>query len=316
MARRVHMGILLMICVTLYGMIGFHWLYHAPWLLGLYFTMAVISTVAGVTPHLLSQIIFSTILVVVGTATWIFWVSILVSVIVESDLGYLQEIRRRRRVKRMRNHFIVLGAGQVGRSIASELRDQGETVVVADTDRERVAHMEEEGFMALHLDRIDQAGGHLVNLESARGLALALPDDAQNLYAYLSARDVNPDILVVARAQKPQAAHYLRSLGVERVILPDIVSGRRMARMLIKPVAHDLLMAMLNEEGVQLTEIPVDDRSRIAHQKVAQVRHIFGDDVTLIGYWRNGKTHMGPRADETIRPGDTIILVQSVAAAE
>ncbi len=315
MYRRVQWGTALILGVTLYGTVGFHLISHVPWLLALYYVAVVISTVgdAGIHPKTPEATLFTLILVVVGTAAWIFWVSILVSLIVEVDLGYYQEQRWKRRVARMEGHFIVLGAGQVGRSIAMELRDQGETVVMADVDRDRVTRIVKEGFMAFHIERLGQDGGSVVNLKTARGLALALPDDAQNLYAYLSARDINPDILVVARASTPQAAHYLQTLGVERVILPDIGTGRRLARMLVKPVAHDLLMAMLNEEGIQLNEVLVAEDSGMANQQVSQVRQIFGEDVTLIGYWRDGTTHMGPKAHEEIKPGDTLILVQSVS---
>ena len=313
MYRRVRLATILLVLVVAYGTLGFHWLKNVSWLLAFYYTVAVMSTVSdpGISPRTPAAIIFTSILVIVGTMEWIFWVSILVSTIVETDLGYLQERRWKRKVGAMRDHFVVLGAGQVGRSIAAELRAQGETVVMADTDAERVARVIHEGYIAFHVERIDHDGGETVNLATARGLALALPDDAQNLYAYLSARDINPHIMVVARAQTAEAAHYLNTLGVDRVILPDVVSGRRMAHMLVKPVAHDLLMAILNEEGVQLNEVMVTEDSQMAYQPVEQVRQIFGQDVTLIGYWREGTTHMGPKAQDLIRPGDTLILVQS-----
>jgi voltage-gated potassium channel len=311
MGRRVRLGIGLLAAVLLYGGLGFHELLHDSWLQSLFNTVAVMSTVRGVTAARPIPLVFLTVLMVVGTAVWIFWVSIVVSIIVQNDLGFLQEMRRKGQVRRMKDHFVVLGAGQVGRSIALELREQGESVIVADTDPDRIARMAADGFLTAKLDRVDLAGGVEVNIASARGVALAWPDDAQNLYAYLSVKDVNPQILVVARAQTAQAAHYLRSLGIERVILPDIASGRRMARMLTKPVAHDLLMAMLEEEGVQVTEVLVDDRSDMAHQPVAQVRQVFGEDVTLIGLWREGKTHMGPRASDIIHPGDTLILLHA-----
>ncbi len=311
MGRRVRLGLLLLAVVLSYGVLGFHGLIHDSWLISLFNAVAVMSTVGGVAAHGEVPLIFLTILIVVGTAVWIFWVSIMVSFIVERDLGFLQEMRRKAQVKRMTNHFVVLGAGQVGRSVARELRDQAESVIVADTDAERLKRMAAEGFLTVKLDHVDLAGGIEVNISKARGVALAWPDDAQNLYAYLSVKDVNPAILVVARAQTAQAAHYLRSLGVERVILPDIASGRRMARMLTKPVAHDLLMAMLEEEGVQVTEVLVDDQSGMANQPVAHVRQVFGEDVTLIGLWRDGKTRMGPRASDLIHPGDTLILLHA-----
>lgn len=107
MYRRVQWGTALILGVTLYGTVGFHLISHVPWLLALYYVAVVISTVgdAGIHPKTPEATLFTLILVVVGTAAWIFWVSILVSLIVEVDLGYYQEQRWKRRVARMEGHF-------------------------------------------------------------------------------------------------------------------------------------------------------------------------------------------------------------------
>ncbi len=124
--------------------------------------------------------------------------------------------------------------------------------MVLDPDAFRIDRIRGLDFPALVIPGFDADALKIGNLPKARGIALALPDDAQNLYAYLTARDLNPDLLVVARAQTQESAHYLRNLGVTSIILPDLLTGRRIARMLAKPVAQDLLMALLNEEGVHI----------------------------------------------------------------
>ncbi|AUW93739.1 MAG: potassium channel protein [Sulfobacillus thermosulfidooxidans] len=294
------------------GILGFHMVYHAPWLLSMYFTIATMSTVSDsrLSPHGPIQIIFTTVMIAFGTGIWVFGLSLFVSYFLETDLGYFKERKMIREIGRLRQHFVIVGAGRVGESIARELTAMGEKVVMVDFEQSRVERVRKLGMQALVIANFDTEAMQQANLAHARGIALALPDDAQNLYAFLTARDANPDLQVVARAQTPESAHYLKSLGVERIILPDIVTGRRLARMLVKPVAQDLLMALLNEEGVHVQEIPVQADDAIANQPVQSVRDIYGEAVTLIGFWHDNHLHMAPRAQDIIVPGDTLILVQ------
>ncbi len=213
-------------------------------------------------------------------------------------------------VSRMRNHFVIVGAGRVGESIARELLSMEERVILVDFEMARVERVRQAGLIAFGITGFDADALKPANLAHARGIALALPDDAQNLYAFLTARDANPELQVVARAQTAESAHYLKNLGVDRIILPDIVTGRRLARMLVKPVAQDLLMALLNEEGVHVKEILVNTSDAMANQPVQKIRDIYGKEVTLIGYWHDEHLHMAPRAQDIILPGDTVILVQ------
>ncbi len=311
-SARIKWVVTLIFFVLLLGTFGFHEIYHARWDLAFYFIIAIMSTVSDprITPHGSTQLIFNTVVIIVGTGVWIFGLSIIVSYFLESDMGYFKERRTMRAIERMTDHFVIIGAGRVGESIAVELHQLGEQVVVLDPDASRIERIKGLGLPALIISGFDAEALKVANLPKARGFALALPDDAQNLYAYLTARDLNPDLLVVARAQTQESAHYLRNLGVNRIILPDLLTGRRIARMLAKPVAQDLLMALLNEEGVHVQEIYVSPGDPIANQPVQKVREIYGEAVTLIGYWHDSKLHMAPRAQDLIVPGDTVILVQ------
>lgn len=294
------------------GMVGFQEIYHVRWVYAFYFVIATMSTVGDprITPHSMIQLIFNTLIIIVGTGVWIFGLSIIVSYFLELDLGDFKERRAMRDIERMVNHFIIIGAGRVGESIALELAELGEDVVMLDPDPSRIERAKGIGLPALRISGFTADALKVAHLNKARGIALAMPDDAQNLYAYLTARDLNPHLLVVARAQTQESAHYLKNLGVDRIILPDLLAGRRMARMLAKPVAQDLLMALLNEEGVHVQEIYVNTGDPMDHQAVQKVREIYGEGVTLIGYWRDGKLRMAPRAQDIIVPGDTVILVQ------
>ena len=209
---------------------------------------------------------------------------------------------------------MVVGAGRVGRRVAQELTQGGAAVVIVDTDATRIAAVEGEATLAITLPAYDVEHVRRVRLDRAEGLALALPDDAQNLYAYLAAQDSNPGLRVVARAQTQESAHHLRRLGVGEVVLPDLAGGYRMGRMRLKPRAHELLRTLTDEAGVAVHEVEVDAGHPMANQPVRHVRQAFDASYTLLGYWREGATHLAPPADEVLHVGDVLILLQQGAS--
>jgi voltage-gated potassium channel len=318
MKIRIGLALGSLVGTLLFGMLTFRLLFHDPWLTAWYLTVAVMATVGDsrIRPLTTAQTVFTGGLIVFGAAFWMLSLSILVSHFLALDLGYFRERRLMMQIKRWTQHFVVVGAGRVGTSIAQELMAKGENVIIVDTLTDRIDRAKEAGLTAVLLHSLTTEAFQTTHLEEAKGIALALADDAQNLYAYLAARRLNQHLQVVARAQSMESAEYLRSLGIERIILPEVVGGRRMARMLTKPVAHDLLMALLNEEGAQVNEEQVEHTSAMANQPVKKVRDVYGDDFTLIGYWRSDSFKMAPKASDVILPGDTLVLIQGVAASD
>lgn len=309
--KRIAVGAAAVIAILVLGGLGMHWIYGAPWLLSLYWTLTLMTTAtdARLIPRTPLEIVFTGFLLVVGTALWIFWLSVVVSAFLTIDLAR-KERRLMDRLQSLHHHFVVLGAGKVGQSIARELQEAGATVVVTDTDRERVEALSTSDLFVVHLPAFDLDGARRLQLPKARGLALALPDDAQNLYAYLTARDLNSHLITVARAQSPESAHHLRQLGVTRVILPDLAGGRQLGRILLKPMADELLMSLVNEEGIRVHEVAVSDRHPMRDQPVSRIRTVFGPAHTLLGFWRNGVPHMAPSASVPIQKGDVLVLVE------
>jgi len=312
---RIGFGAALVAVVLGLGMIGFHSLYGVPWTLAFYWALSVVTTVgdARLVPRTSTEVLFTAAVLVFGAAGWIYWMSVVVAHFLAVDAGVRRERRMLDRLARLAGHYIVVGAGRVGQGILQELQEAGRTVVIVDRDAERIRAVREsypEAF-ALQVDTFDAEAARKVNVEKARGLALALPDDAQNLYAYLTAKRVNPNILTVARAQTLDSAEHLRQVGVDRIVLPDLAGGRRLGRILLKPAAHDLLMALVNEEGVRVHEIDLGPEHPLAFRPVRDLRAELGDGMMLVGFWRDGRIRVAPQADEILQPDDCLILVEA-----
>ncbi len=91
---------------------------------------------------------------------------------------------------------------------------------------------------------------------------------------------------------------------------PDLAGGNRLGRMLLKPRAHELIMAMLDEAGIVVHEVEVAPGHAMEGQEVRRVRQAFGSRHTLLGYWRRGATYVAPAAGDRIRAGDVLILLE------
>ena len=117
-------------------------------------------------------------------------------------------------------------------------------------------------------------------VDRARGFAACLPNDADNVYVVLTARDLNPSLRIVARAAEEQAEAKLLRAGANHVIAPTIIGGHRMAVALTKPAVSEFMDSITaNELGLGFEQVEVDAASHISWQGIA--RHPFGQSLTL-----------------------------------
>jgi voltage-gated potassium channel len=163
-------------------------------------------------------------------------VAVVVTVAIASDLvasGDLARARRRRRmtkkIQALKDHFILCGFGRVGRAVLAEYRRAGVGVIVIEIDARSAEELDELGVPYLIAD--PQNDGILENagIHRARGIICAVDSDAINAFIALSARTLNPALVVVARAADPGSVSKLTRVGVDHVVSPYALTGHRMA---------------------------------------------------------------------------------------
>jgi len=141
-------------------------------------------------------------------------------------------------MKRMKNHYIVCGGGRVGEHLSEKLKEEGKTVVVIDKDEAKVARMKNKGFHAVlgasnSEESLSQAG-----VEHAHSLAAVVGDDGDNLLTILTAKELNPEISIAARANDESIVSKLKHAGAEVVILPEVVGGIKLANAILGEIDH------------------------------------------------------------------------------
>ena len=214
-------------------------------------------------------------------------------------------------MSKLRNHFIVCGAGRVGSHLVRGLLGSGETFVVIERDAQRVAELIDLGVTVLVRDATLEESLREAGVEHARGLAACLPDDADNVYVVLTARDLNPQMHIVARAAEEQAEPKLIRAGANRVVAPTIIGGHRMAMALTKPAVDDFLGSITaNKLELAFEQLEVGPASILAGQKLSETNIRSELDIVVVSIRRSdGKILFNPSGDARIESGDILIAI-------
>jgi voltage-gated potassium channel len=213
----------------------------------------------------------------------------------------------------LRDHYVICGHGRLGTRIERELRARGESFVVVDWTqsleetflRQQIPHLIGD---ATHDDVLSRAG-----VERARGLVAALDSDASNVLAVLSARELNPGLLIVARANTEASESKLRRAGADRVVTPDAIGGHRLALALLRPAVHDLFNEIFSfgaQIAVDVGQLLIHEGSPFAGQTVAgcDLRRLRSVSILAVREPDGGFT-LNPDAERVVRPGETLILI-------
>lgn len=188
--------------------------------------------------------------------------------------GELSEITRRRRVRRevsgLADHYIVCAYGRVGRSVVRELSRQGVAFVVVDTDPGLEHRLQADGIPHVIADPSEEQVLYTLGVERAQALICAVDSDETNVYITLTARAINPQLTIVARASRTHTRQALEKAGADHVISPYEVSGRRMASLSLRPSLLDFIEMVTVGPGLRLDEIVLRDGSPLIGVTIAE----------------------------------------------
>lgn len=188
--------------------------------------------------HLLTKAVFVT-LAFAGEvlAFYVFYVMIefMLSGELNKKLGGVKDMTV---VKNLKNHVIVCGGGRVGKNVCAKLKDGKQGIVVIDKDDARIASLKRDGFHAILGDANDERVLRTAGVEHAHSLAAVIGDDGDNLLTILTAKELNPDLSVAARANDEKIVSKLKHAGAEVVILPEVVGGLKLADALLGDIDH------------------------------------------------------------------------------
>ena len=280
----------------------------------LYMTVMTVTTVGYGAPHELSVPgrSFATFFMIVGVGTAGYALSSAVQVFVQSEIiATFGERRRQREMRKLSDHFIICGAGRVGARIIAEMRRAGVDFVVVESNAQKVANLIDRGTLVLLRDATREESLREAGVERARGLAACLPDDADNLYVVLTARDLNPRLHIVARAVLEEAEPKLIRAGANRVVAPTIIGSHRMAQALMKPAVADFMDSIIAENlDLGFEQVEVGTESSYAGSKLRATNISSQLNIVIVAIRRrNGEMMFNPAGEASLEAGDLLIAI-------
>jgi len=297
-----------------FGTVGFHLIEGLSLADSLYVTVETVTTVGygDLPPKSQKGRAFATIFMIVGVGTVAYALSSTVQSIVQSEIvATFGERRRFREMSKLRDHFIICGVGRVGSRIVREMQRTGSPFIAIESDAEKVAALIEGGAHVLVGDATLEETLRDAGVEHAVGLVACLPDDADNVYVVLTARDLNRELHIVARAVEEQAEPKLIKAGANRVVSPTLIGSHRMAQALIRPAVADFMDSMTAENlDLGFEQLEVVPNSVYAGHKLRYTNIRSELDVVIVAIRRpDGKMVFNPSGDARIEAGDLLIAI-------
>jgi voltage-gated potassium channel len=293
------------------GTVVFHLLEGWSILDSLYVTAQTLTTVGfgDLAPSTTAGRVFATVFMMAGVGVVLYALTTTAQSIVHSEL--FSTYGRSRKMSNMRDHFIICGAGRVGSHLVRNLTGTNETFLVIETDPVKVEELSDLGIAVLARDATLEESLREAGVEHARGLAACLPDDADNVYVVLTARDLNPDIHIVARAAEEQAESKLVRAGANRVVAPTIIGGHRMAMALTKPAVGDFLDSVTaNDLELGFEQLEVEPVSPLVGRKLSETVIRSELNIVIVSIRRSdGKVLFNPSGEARIQGGDMLIAI-------
>src|SRR4030066_884282 len=314
--RRLLPVIFLVTIIISFGTIGYMLIERWSLLDSIYMTIITLSTVGYKEVGDLSTggRLFTIILIISGVGTVLYSLSAGARFMLE---GELQEAfgRRRleKRVKELKDHYIICGFGRMGKIIGKELRNRGVEFIAIE--KNPISH-EKEDLLILEGDATQDDVLKESGIEKAKGLITVLSTDAENLYVVLSAKGLNPGLYIVARAGEEGSEQKLLRAGADRVISPYHIGGLRIAHTVLKPAVVGFIDVAYKAGNIdlQLEEITIPDLSDYSGLSLDQCG--FGKElgVIIVGIKKpTGDMKFNPTYLTLIEPGDTLIALGEVS---
>ena len=312
--RRILFAILAVTIAIGLGTIGFSLIEGWSILDSLYVAAQTVTTVGygDLTPATRNGRIFSTVFMLVAVGVVLYALTSAVKAIVQSELiATFGQRRQSRKMSKLRDHYIICGAGRVGSHLIRGLMGGAETFIVIEKDPQKVAELQDLGVIVLVRDATLEETLQEAGVVRARGLAACLADDADNVYVVLTARDLNPQLHIVARAAEEQAESKLIRAGANRVVAPTIIGGHRMAMALTKPAVHDFLGSITaNKLELAFEQLEVGSSSDLVGRRLSETNIRSELDIVVVSIRRShGQILFNPGGEAIIESGDTLIAI-------
>jgi voltage-gated potassium channel len=317
--RNLVIAFVALLVVLFVGTVGYHILGgdKHTWLDCFYMTFITISTIGygeivDVSMYEYGRL-FTIFIAITGIGVLGYVLSTLTAFTLESDLNESWRRKKmRQKIAQLKGHYIVCGIGLIGSNVAHELTATGRTCVIVDSNMDTMRRYLDThpGQMYLNGDATDNDVLIAAGIMNARGVFAVAHDDSQNLVISLSAKQLNPDLRVVARCHDVKNAEKTRRAGADEIVSPDFTGGLRIVSAMVRPHVVSFLDDMLKSEAsVRMEEINIPPE--LTGKPLRVLYHGNKDCLVLAVRNEANGWQFNPPANHVVQGGDVLMVMTS-----
>ncbi|KAA0135416.1 potassium channel protein [Gimesia chilikensis] len=320
--RKIITGISLFFAICLIAVIGY---VAAGWKLEDSIYMVII-TIFGVgygevQPVESSALRALTIMVIIaGYGAVIYTIGGFMQMLIDGEINRALGARKMaKEIERMQGHTIICGIGRMGSILARNLFAAGKPFVVIDCDERRLKAAEEQGYWVIYGDASEETILEQAGIDRAAVLATVLSEDATNVFVTITAREMNAELLIIARGENPKTEKKLLGCGANRVVLPTAIGASKVAQLIMRPTAENMLEELTSEGaikdelghfGLQFEELQVTAGSAFVNKTLEKIEVRSERGYLVVAIRRaNGDVEKDLTPDTTLLEGDTVIVL-------
>ncbi len=327
--RNIYIASVILLFIFISGISGFIIIENYTFPEAVYMTILTMSTVGfsevrPLSPH---GMIFTTILIITSLGIFGYFITSITRIFIDGDYRKaLKNYYKIKKLKKLKNHIIICGFGRNGKKAVIDLIELNEKVVVIDNNHEIITDdtneeiLKNKNLIVIHGDAANEETLQRANIENARALLTTLPNDAENLLIVLTTRYLNKSMKIISRVSDEHSFIKLKRAGADNVIMPDIVGGARMAKLITEPDIVEFLEQIMLREGqdVNLEEISCDDlASCFVNSTIANLDIRKKTGANIIGLKLDDGTYLfNPNGDIKLKKEDKLFVLGTVEQTE
>ncbi len=308
--------LLLLLILLLIGTAGLHFILELPWIDSLFYTVTTLTTVGFEAPPNLTPEgkIFLSLLIIAGIGLVGFIIGRLSERIFMDRLLVAMGRRRQRKVKSMKDHWIICGMGRMGHLVARQIARDGLPFVAIEKSEQKVANMEHPSWTVLTGDATGEETLLEAGLERARGIISTLPSDADNVYLTLAAKAIKPELRVIVRINDSESASTLYRAGADKVINPIQSGAVALSRAAIRPAVTNFfeLVNISDQLDLDFDSVKLACDSPLAGKALQDTTLRSRHNAMVLAIVRNAENAQviyNPTGATILQSGDQLIIM-------
>jgi len=313
---KISTAIILLVLLLFTGIIGFKIISDYSWIDALYMTVITITTVGfGEVQPLDPQAKIFTIFLILTSVIIVGYALTIITefIISKNDISELKQKKMQKKIDALSNHVVICGFGRNGKQAAKKLLTHKRSFVVVESNKGIIDKHQNEDILFVLGNANEDEVLQLAGIERAECLISALPNDSDNVFVVLSARQMNKTARIISRASNESSYSKLKLAGANNVILPDKIGGDHMASLVVVPDLLEFIdnLSIVGSSSINIEEIAVEKLYNTSNIKTIQdldLRKKTGCNV--IGYKdETGHYTINPEANQKLVPNSKVIVL-------